>query len=272
LVKVRVRMLWNFASRRRHERPERDHRTIGNVRVGLVGRQHPVDQVDAVGATARRHQDEGAVDLLHLVRRVGVQRHLAAQVAGVDRLMAHRRRHIDAGQRLVDLRQAVDPDLVVEVDQRRHDMLALPFGRQHGRIVHDIAQPEHQGRAAVLEQPQRRADLAAQAERLLVDDKEVGPVDIGGIADDAGAHLERVFDADPKVGRVVFAGVDLLDHARDAHEIDARVELVGADHGRARDDQHRHGRVGLDDGIGNGAAAAYMAETEGIVAVDQHTL
>ena len=30
--------------------------------------------------------------------------------------------------------------------------------------------------------------------------------------------------------------------------------------------------VGLDDGVGDGAAAAHMAETEGVVAVDQHTL
>ncbi len=151
-------------------------------------------------------------------------------------------------------------------------MLALPFDGEHRRIVHDVAQAEHQRRAAVLQQPQRRPDLAAQAERLLVDDEQVGTVDVGGVADDAGAHLERMFDADPKVGRIVLAGVDLLDDARDAHEVDARAELVGADHGRARDDQHRHGRVGLDDGIGDGAAAAHMAETEGIVAVDQHTL
>ncbi len=151
-------------------------------------------------------------------------------------------------------------------------MLALPFHGEHRRVVHDVTQAEHQGRTAVLQEPQRRPDLAAQAERLLVDDEQIGPVDVGGVADDAGAHLERVFDTDPKVGRVVFAGVDLLHDARDAHEVDARVELVGADHRRTRNDQHRHGRVSLDDGVGDGAAAAHMAETEGIVAVDQHTL
>src|SRR6185503_1887161 len=79
-------------------------------------------------------------------------------------------------------------------------------------------------------------------------------------------------DADPQVGRVVFAGIDLLDDARNAHEIDARAELVGADHRRARDDQHRDRLVGLDDGIGDGAAAADVAEAERVVAVDQHTL
>ena len=38
----------------RHERAEHDHRAVGNVRIGLVGRQHPVDQVGAVAAAARR--------------------------------------------------------------------------------------------------------------------------------------------------------------------------------------------------------------------------
>ena len=57
---------------------------------------------------------------------------------------------------------------------------------------------------------QRRADLAAQAERLLVDDEQVGAVDVGGVADDPGAHLQRMLDADPQVGRIVFAGLDLL--------------------------------------------------------------
>ena len=255
-----------------HERPEHDHRAIGDVRVALVGRQHPVDQVDAVAAAARGHQDVGPVDLLGLVRHVGVQRQVAVEVAGIDHLVPHRRRHLDAGQRLVDLRQAVDPDLVVEIAQRRHDLLALPFGGELVGIVHHVAQAEHQRRAALLQHPERRQDLAAQAGRLLVDDEQVGPVDVGGILDDAGAHRQRMLDVEPQIGRIVLAGVDLLDHARDAHEVDARAELVGADHRRAGQNQHGDRLVGLDDGIGDGAAAADMAEAERVVAVDQHTL
>src|SRR4029077_13995554 len=94
----------------------------------------------------------------------------------------------------------------------------------------------------------------------------------GGVADDAGAHLERMLDADPEVGRVVLAGLDLLYHSRHAHQVGAGTELVGADHGRARNDQHRDRMVGLDDGIGDGPATAHMAETERVVAVEQHTL
>jgi len=145
--------------------------------------------------------------------------------------VAHRRRHFDAGQRLVDLRQAVNPDLIVEIAQRRHDVLALPFLGELRRVVHHVAQAEDQGRAALFQEVQCRADLAAQAERLLVDDEEVGPVDIGRVADDAGAHLHRMLDIHPQVGRIVLAGVNLLHHARNAHEVDARAELVGADDG-----------------------------------------
>ena len=212
-MKVSVRMFLNLADALleglalggRHEGAEHDHRAVGNVRIALVGRQHPVDQVGAVAAAARGDQDEGIVDLLQLVRHVAVQRQVAAQIAGIDHLVAHRRRHLDAGQRLVDLRQAVDPDLVIEVAQRRHDVLALPFGGERRRIVHDVAQAQHQRRAALLQQAERRQDLAAQAERLLVDDEQVGTVDVGGVADDAGPHLQRVLDADPQVGRVVVA-------------------------------------------------------------------
>ena len=271
LLELRGALLEGLALGRRHERTEHDHRAVGNVRVAFVGREHPVDQVGAVAAAAGGHQDERPVDLLDLVRDVAVQRQVAIEIAGVEHLVPHRRRHLDAGHRLVDLRQAVDPDLVVEVAQRRHDVLALPFLGECGRIVHDVAQAEHQRRAAVLQEPERRADLAAQAERLLVDDEEVGAIDVGGVADDPGAHLERMLDADPEVGRVVFAGLD-LDHAGHAHEVDAGAELVGADHGRARDDQHRDRMVGLDDGVGDGTATAHMAETERVVAVEQHTL
>jgi hypothetical protein len=206
------------------------------------------------------------------VRRIGVQRQFAAQIARVDQLVAHRRRHHDALQRLVDLGQAVDPDLVVEVAQRRHDLLAVPFPGELLGIVHDVAQAHHDRRAALLQHAQGRLHLAAQAERLLVDDEQVGPVDVGSVADDAGAHLERVLDADPEVGRIVLAGVDLLDHARDAHEVDARAEFIRADDRRARDDQDGDRAIGLDERIGDRAATADMAETVRVVAVEQHTL
>ena len=268
---LRGALLEGLARSGRHERAEHDDRAIGNVRIGLIGSQHPVDQFFAVAAAAGRDQDEGTIDLLHLVRHVAVQRQFAPQIAGVDHLVPNRRWHVDAGQRLVDLRQAVHPDLVVEVAQRRYDVLALPLLRELGGIVHHVAQAEHQRRAALLEKPQRRADLAAQAERLLVDDEEIRPVDVGGVADDAGAHLERMLDVHAQVRRIVLAGFD-LHHAGNTDEIDARTEFVGADDRRAGQDQHRNRLVGFDDGIGDGAAATHMAEAERIVAVEKHTL
>ena len=97
------------------------------------------------------------------------------QIAGVDHLAGATRRHArQLGQRVEDLRQAIDPDLVVEIVERREHVLALAtrLEQAHG-LVHDVAQAEDQARAAVLEHDQRVARLAAQAERLLVDDEQV---------------------------------------------------------------------------------------------------
>ena len=55
----------------------------------------------------------------------------------------HRLRHLDSGERIVNLLAAVDPDVVVEVFQRRHDILAIPLDLQIVGVVHDIAQAEH---------------------------------------------------------------------------------------------------------------------------------
>ena len=94
----------------------------------------------------------------------------------------------------------------------------------------------------------------------------------GGVADDAGAHFQRMLDADPEVGGVVLAGIDLLHHPRDAHEIDARAKFVGTDHRRSGQNQDRQRMVGFDDVVRDRPAAADMAEAEGVVTIEQHTL
>jgi hypothetical protein len=96
VAELRGAFLEGLARGGRHERAEHDHRAVGNVRIGFVGREHPVDQIDAVAAAARRHQDEGTVDFLRLVRHVGVQWQVSMEIAGIDHLVPYRRRRRDA--------------------------------------------------------------------------------------------------------------------------------------------------------------------------------
>ena len=76
-------------------------------------------------------------------------------------------------------------------------------------------------------------------------------------------------DVEVQVERGVLA-VAQLDHARHAHEIDARAEVEAADDRRARKDQHRELLVALDQRVRDRAAAAQVAEAERVVAVDQY--
>ncbi len=61
-----------------------------------------------------------------------------------------------------------------------------------------------------------------------------------------------------------------LDHARNADEIDPRQEVEAADDRRARQDQHRHALVAVDDRVRDRPAAPQVTEPEAVVAVDQY--
>ena len=108
-------------------------------------------------------------------------------------------------------------------------------------------------------------------ERLLVDDEQVGP-EMSAVSRMMRVRISSVCSTPTRRLAESYSPFDLLDDARDAHEVDARAELVGADDRRARQDQDRDVVVGLDQGVGDRAAAAHMAEAERVVAVDQHTL
>src|SRR5262245_2031217 len=252
-----------------HERPEHQQRRIRQQRIVLVGAQHPVDQPVAVAAAAGGHQQERLVDDLGQARRRAVRRHLARQVAGVDHLLAHGLGQRDAFERIADLRQAVHPDLVVELAQRGQRLLALPLGLEQAGLVHHVAQAEDQARAPLLQHLEGLQQLAAQPDRLLVDDEHVGRELLCGVLDDGGAHRHRLADVEVQVERRVLA-VAQLDHAGHAHEVDARAEIEAADDRRAGEDQDRELLVALDQRVRDRPAAAQVAEAEGVVAVDEY--
>ena len=254
---------------RLHERSEHQERRVRQQRIVLVGAQHPVDQRLAVAAAAGGDQDERAVGDLGQARRRALRRHLAMQVAGVDHLLAHARRQRDAFERIADLRQAVNPDLVVEVAQRRHRFLALPFRLEEARLVHHVAQPEHQARAAALERLEGGQHFPPEADGLLVDDEQIRVENFGRVLDDRRAHRQHLGDVEVQVERRVLA-VTQLDHAGHAHEVDARAEVEAADDRRARQDQDRELLVALDQRVRDHAAAAQMAEAERVMTVNEY--
>ena len=249
-----------------HERTQDDERRVRQMRVGLVGAQHPIDQYLAVAAAARGYQEERLVGYRH--RRGGVLRHAARQVTGEHHLFAHRGGHRNALERIADLRQAVDPDLVVQVAQRRHRVLAPPLAGQLLGVVEHVAQPQHQGRAACLQALERLAHLAAQSQRLLVDDEDVRVEYFRRVLDDRGPHGQGLLDVDVQAERRVLA-IAQLDDAGYADKIDPRPVVEVADDRRAGKDQYRHARMTLDQGMGDRPAPAQMAESERVVAVDQ---
>src|SRR5262249_16200094 len=108
-----------------------------------------------------------------------------------------------------------------------------------------------------------------QVARLLVADEHGGGAVRGGRPDDRGAQRERLGDVEVQVERRVLA-VAQLDHARDAHEIDARAEVEAADDRRAGEDQDRELLEAVDERVREGAAAAEVAEAERVVAVDEY--
>src|SRR5437870_10174072 len=87
--------------------------------------------------------------------------------------------------------------------------------------------------------------------------------------DDLAAHRQRLVGIDMQAERGIVA-VAQLDDAGDADEIDPGAEVEAADDRRPGQDEDGDVLVVLDQGMGDGPAAAQVAEAEGVVAVDQN--
>ena len=178
-------------------------------------------------------------------------------------------RYRQARERVADLGQPIDPDLVVILFQGRNHLLALPLALERFGIVHDVAQPQDQGRSTPLQQVEGIAHFAAQSQGLLVDDQQVGIEDVRRVANDRRAHRQRLIDVNVQIERDVFA-ISELDDTRDAHKIDSGTEIEAAYDRRPGEDQNRDRGVGVDQRVCYGPTSPQMAESEAVVAVDKH--
>ena len=233
----------------------------------LVGAKHPVEHRHAVVAAAHRHQHVWVA--VHRRFRGFQMRHRTPQIAGVDHLCAHRCRTCHALQRIREIGESVDPDVVVEVLEGRQNLFALPLAQEQARLVHDVAEPQDERGAARLEHLQRLHHLALESQRLLVHEKEIGTEALRRLVDDRRANRHRLVEIDVQSERLVFAVVQ-LDDTGNAHEIDARQEIEAADDRRARKNQDRDPLVSVDDRVGDRPAAAQVPEAEAVVAVNQY--
>src|SRR5207249_5714036 len=110
---------------------------------------------------------------------------------------------------------------------------------------------------------------ASQSHGLLVDDEQVRVEDLRRMLDDRRPHRQRLADIEVQIERRVVA-VAQLDDAGHAHEVDARAKVEAADDRRAGEDQDGELLVALDQCMRDRAAAAQVAEPEGVVAVDEY--
>ena len=256
----------------RQERPVHDERRPREPAVEpLVGAERGVDEQGAVPAASGRHQEEGA--LLDRGLDVGGQAHLGVRLAR--EIAREGRLGGDVGgepvrlDRIVDLRQPVDPDLVVEALESRDHALAPPLLGERRRVVHDVAEAEDEPRSSLAAQQRQRAPhLAEQPERLLVDQEEIGPEDPRRVLDDGGPEREGLLDMEVEIQARVLA-VPALDDPGHADEVDAGAEAEAPQDRRAAQDEHVELLVMRDQRVGDRPAATEMPQPERIVAVDE---
>ena len=200
-------------------------------------------------------------------RRVGLEiaRHIAAVAdawpqAGRDPIC---RPHVQ------EVATAVDENTVVDVLERVEDALRRPGLAHGGRIVEDVAEPEHDAclRDMAAEHLEGRQQFALHALRCMVHQQRIrleSASDVGddrrpGPADDAEADL-------PIAGRVLL-GCN-LDHGRQAHERETSRQGESRGDRRTADQDDLQLLGSAQQVAGDRQVAAQVAQSVGIVGIE----
>ena len=244
-----------------HERPGHHHglarQRLRADRLGDCGQQR-----EAVVAGPGRHQHVAGRDVVGAV--VGSRRPDVADVddRNVEALPPH------AGERVGRRAGPVDEDrVVVAADHLAH--ARAPLAADVLGAVVDVAQPEDElarprARAQRLE---RRLELAAQAQRELVDDRDVGLEREGRGERDLRPHRTQLLDVEQQPRAVRPVGVAAAD--RELDRVGARRDREeGLDRG-AGQDQRRDVRVRAGQAARDGQRAAQVAEPDHLVRVEE---
>ena len=221
-----------------------------------------LDEGSSVGASAGRGEHVGAGEPPGVWVHVGASR---GQVAGEEGTRGQGRRDLAAARGVVDARVAVDPHLVDQGHQGVGAAQPLPLAGSDGGVVEDVAQSQDDAgsRVGAAQRPKRGLELAADPQRVSVDDDQVG-------AEDQGAQRNGLGQgAGEPTGNV--DSVSFLDSRQ--HQ---PVEAVGqGEQGRgskARDNESAQpSRADArGDVVGERQVPPHVPQPLGVVAVQQH--
>ena len=240
----------------------------------IVAGGHPragrrLDERSSVGASAGRGEHVGAGEPTGVGVHVGAPR---GQVAGEEGARGQGRRDLTAARGVVDARVAVDPHLVDEGHQGVGAAQPLPLAGGNGGVVEDIAQSQDDAgiRVGAAQRPKRGLKLAADPQRVSVDDNQVGNEAVERGAEDGGAQRNGFGQgAGEPTGNV--DSVPFL-HSRQRQPVEAAWQREQGRGRETRDDESAQpSRAGArGDVVGERQVSPHVPQPLGVVAVEQH--
>ena len=250
-----------------HEGSVDDQRMGAEGGVGLVGAQHPIHQCLAIAATASGHEDVRLIGDLGACLGWPVRRS-PAQIAGIAHTIQQRLWQAQSFKRFADLRDPVDPDLVIEAFDGFGGILAGPFDGERLDIVQNIANAQNQPRTARFQRFERPCQFVAETPGLLVHDGNVRGEGTGGCFDNAAAQADHFVDRHREVLRRI-AAIGQFHHTRKAHMVDAFSKVEAPGNGGSRNNQRRETGIRFGKCRCNGPGSTQVPQPERVMAVEQ---
>ena len=163
---------------------------------------------------------------------------------------------------------AIHEDAVVVLEDCRRDVGLPPLRAYLLWVVEDVAEPQHGAPARPADRRDRRRELAARAQGVLVNEEHRWLERLHGRLQKRVADVDDPGAADPQATTRVLLVCDLA-QPRQLDHVDARRHAEAVDLVRARGEQDRRPRRRDRERGGDREIAAGMAEAEPVVGVHQ---